>query len=423
MDELSTRLAKLGQAVAQVSDRAADPSAAQAARRRLLSTTERRSTPAPWAFGAGIAAVCAAALLLFTTLRPAALSFDVGSPPTPGSVSEWIAATPDAALPVRFSEGSSLVLAAGARVRVTETSSQGAGVLIERGKVHATIQHAGRSTQWTLRAGPFEVHVVGTTFDAQWDPGAEVFDLSMKEGSVTVTGPFLPSERAILAGERLQVSIREKRMELRTAQAELPSPPPPSTEPAPAAPPETPAHPAIEPSEPAGSTAPTPPPSPSATAAAAESRPGWRQLAEGGHYKDALEAAERAGFSTEVGRASASELLALADVARLAGSPTRAREALLAARQRFGARGKSAFLLGKIAADQQGAPGDAVTWFETYLREEPGGSLAEQALGRILEIRRRTDAAGARAVAERYLAQYPNGAYANVARSVLSPSP
>jgi outer membrane protein assembly factor BamD (BamD/ComL family) len=93
---------------------------------------------------------------------------------------------------------------------------------------------------------------------------------------------------------------------------------------------------------------------------------------------------------------------------------------LLAVRNRFGARGRSAFLLGKIAADQQGAYGDAVSWFEIYQREEPQGSLAEQALGRIVDIHRRKNPAAARAAAERYLARYPSGAYADVAKRVLS---
>jgi hypothetical protein len=155
--------------------------------------------------------------------------------------------------------------------------------------------------------------------------------------------------------------------------------------------------------------------------AGSSSEPDWRSLASSGKYKDALAAAESAGFFQETARANASELLALADAARFAGSPARAREALLAARTRFGVRGRTAFLIGKIAADQQRSAGEAASWFETYLREEPGGPLAEQALGRLLEIRRRGDANAARTLAERYLAKYPRGAYAALARSVLEP--
>ncbi len=79
-------------------------------------------------------------------------------------------------------------------------------------------------------------------------------------------------------------------------------------------------------------------------------------------------------------------------------------------------RGQSALLLGKIAADQQGSPGDAIDWFETYLREEPGGPLAEEALGRILELSAPDAARGA---AARYLARYPDGSRAALARSLI----
>jgi hypothetical protein len=140
-----------------------------------------------------------------------------------------------------------------------------------------------------------------------------------------------------------------------------------------------------------------------------------------GRYRDAFAAAEASGFGGEIERAPAGDLMMLADAARFSGSPARAREALLAARRRFGARGQSAFLLGKIAADQQGSPGDAVAWFETYLREEPGGPLAEQALGRILDLSRRGSPEAGKRAAERYLARYPDGSYAALARSLSGP--
>jgi transmembrane sensor len=113
--------------------------------------------------------------------------------------------------------------------------------------------------------------------------------------------------------------------------------------------------------------------------------------------------------------------MALADTARFVGEAARAQQALLALRRRFGAKGYSAFLLGRINADQLSSPGQGVQWFETYLQEEPNGSLAEQALGRILDIQRHGSPEVARQAADRYLARYPNGAYAALARSVLAP--
>jgi len=204
------------------------------------------------------------------------------------------------------------------------------------------------------------------------------------------------------------VAVREGRMQLAVPSAE------PSATPS-CAP---------DPAESAECAAPTSAPLASATssaAAPASAEPSWRELAARGKYKDALEAAERQGFEQELERASSGDLLALSDTARFAGRPGRARDALLAMRRRFGAHGRSAFLLGKIAADQQGSSGDAITWFETYLAEEPGGALAEQALGRILELKKARDPQGARQIAERYLARYPNGAYAALARSIVTP--
>jgi hypothetical protein len=76
--------------------------------------------------------------------------------------------------------------------------------------------------------------------------------------------------------------------------------------------------------------------------------------------------------------------------------------------------------LGKIAADQLGAGGEALRWFEEYLREAPNGALREQALGRSLELVRHGDPARAHRAAQRYLAEYPGGAYAALAKKVVA---
>ena len=236
------------------------------------------------------------------------------------------------------------------------------------------------------------MRVTGTTFDAAWDPMAETFELTMIEGRVVVTGPSLPPERTVVGGEHLVVSVRDGKMVLSSVRRRLRRAGPRRRRrqtrrraprlllrSAPRA--------ALRRGELGGRGSPL--------------RPSGRDLAASGKYRDAFAAAEAAGFSQEVERAPVGDLLMLADAARFSGSAARAREALLAARRRFGVRGQSAFLLGKIAADQQGSPGDAVGWFETYLQEQPGGPLAEQALGRIvdlvaaLEARRRAPGGGA----------------------------
>lgn len=459
MEDLSSRLSQLGRSVAEVSDRTADPSTLPDARRRWLSAPPpgsasifaralaslrgrlaprpreaspllaRRTGQRARALVVSFATLAlTAALAFFLWPRRPAISFAVGASPERGEVGQWVAPEGDSPVDLRFSEGTLVTLAAGARLRVTDTSHEGAALLIERGAIHAAITHRGPDTRWSVRAGPFEVRVTGTSFDARWDPSTETFELSMIDGSVIVSGPHLPSGRPVVAGEHLVVS--KSRMELRagaephSAATSLPGAPgAPAACASPGAPPPDPsAAPSSAASDPPLDPAHDPARAPSAapaTSASPAPEASWRALAKAGKYREAMDAAEAAGFSSELGRASSSELLALADAARFAGRPARAKEALLAARRR-GARGSSAFLLGKIAADQLRSPGEASVWFETYLQEESGGALAEQALGRLLEIRKRDPKAG-RAVAERYLARYPNGAYAALARSLAVP--
>ena len=444
MDDLTNRFSRVGRKIAEVSDRVADPATLPNARRRFLSgssETAKRSSKlrdlsaslramiggAPGsarrpALVAGLslsfAAACLAALVLvFVWRRDPAIWFTASDASSPGSVGQWVAPQGEAPLDLRFSEGTHVTVAPGARMRVTETSATGATLLIERGTIHAAITHRDDRTRWSVQAGPFEVRVTGTAFDARWDPATETFELAMIEGSVVVSGPRLPSGRSVVAGEQLLVSTT--RMELRAGTlaatndrgvSGAPTAPPAACATVPA--------PSAASDAPTASAAPTSAPSGAASALTADAS--WKALARAGKHREAMNAAEAAGFSAEVARASASDLLLLSDTARFAGRPARAKEALLAMRRRFGARGSSAFLLGKISADQLRSPGEAATWFEIYLQEEPGGPLAEQALGRLLEIRKR-DAGAARLVAERYLARYPNGAYAALARSLAGP--
>jgi transmembrane sensor len=409
MDDLNRPLRGLGEKVAGASDRAADPTTLDRARRRFMAPA---AAPRPRRHVlAALAATIALGLLALVWIRRprAAIAFEVGAPPAHGAVGEWVAAG-DAPVAVRFSDGTAVTLAPGGRLRVTEADAAGASMLIERGALHAVVVHAGRDTRWSILAGPFAIRVTGTTFDAAWDPATETLRVHMEEGAVRVEGPEVPPERTVVAGEDFVISARDGRMALTTARAAFGDPATPASSAA--------ALPAVaepicaEPSRAAPA---------SSAIAAATSPPAWKALAAAGKYRDAVEAAERPGFRRQIDHATGGDLLLLADAARFAGRPARAREALLAFRSRPGPRGATAFLLGKIAADQAGASAEAVTWFETYLREEPSGALADQALGRILELERRRDPTAARELAARYVAKYPNGAYAPLARSLVSP--
>jgi hypothetical protein len=417
MDGLNKPLRDLGEKVADASDRAADPTTLARARRRFMAPAAAPRSRSRSRLVGALAATLALGLFALGWRHrdhdhdhthdhePAALAFEVGAPAARGAVGEWVAAG-DAPVGLRFTDGTAVTLASGGRLRVTEADAAGASLLIERGSLHAVVVHAGSATRWSILAGPFAIRVTGTAFDAAWDPATETLRVHMDEGVVRVEGPAVPPERTVVAGEDFIISARDGRASLTMA--------PPAVVPLASPTDSLPAAPSIA-AEPARIA------STSSTSSSIAAPPAWKALAAAGKYRDALEAAEKTGFQGQIDRASASDLLLLADAARFAGKPARAREALLAYRSRPGPRGATAFLLGKIAADQSGASADAVTWFETYLREAPGGALAEQALGRLLEVQRRRDPAAASALAARYLATYPSGAFAVLARSLVSP--
>jgi len=166
--------------------------------------------------------------------------------------------------------------------------------------------------------------------------------------------------------------------------------------------------------EPASAVSPRPP-----------ALPAWRRLAASGEHAAALAAVERAGLAAVLERADAESLEQLAHSARLANAAEPARRALQALRRRFprDARARmAAFLLGRVALEQEKDPDAAASWFSVYLQEQPSGPLIEEARGRILELRRHQgDPAAVQAAARAYIEHHPEGSRARLARALLDP--
>ncbi|MDC3961728.1 FecR domain-containing protein [Polyangium jinanense] len=438
MGQSERSLTNLGQQVATLQDRhpAARLERTQG-RARLLEATIPRTSRRPRSLAVGLALLPAAALLVIVLMasvatRPrASLRFSVGMT-EPGAVGAWIAAPKAAELPIRFSDGSELHLAPGGRARVTAIDAHGAEIAVERGTLDLSIVHLDRA-RWTVWAGPFQVHVIGTRFEIRWDPATEQVSVGLREGAITISGPVVGDERAVRAGERLTISPAQNTLEVGTVDE---SAAPVPTAVVPTEPPKD----AVPPIPDAPSTSPTArvtvaeSPRPHARANASGSSvpppvvapagPGWRALSLEAKYKDALAAAELEGFDVICEGASASDLRALGDAARLGGSAARASQAFTSLRSRFPGSPEAAaaaFILGRIAQDQRKDHAGAAGWFVLYLQEQPGGAFAAEAAGRLVEAEdKRGDLAGARRAAERYLAAYPSGVHAAYARGVLA---
>lgn len=77
---------------------------------------------------------------------------------------------------LRFSDGSTITLSAGASLGVRDIGEQGARLALDRGSAHADIMvHA--DTAWVIEAGPFVVKVTESACKVDWLPGRELASL------------------------------------------------------------------------------------------------------------------------------------------------------------------------------------------------------------------------------------------------------
>lgn len=140
-------------------------------------------------------------------------------------------------------------------------------------------------------------------------------------------------------------------------------------------------------------------------------QPGWRALAEEGHFERAYLALEHRPLS-EVSD-EPGELLIVADVARLSRHPARAVPPLrkiVDAHPDDPRAPLAAFTLGRVLLDDLGRPQLAAEAFARAQRLDPRGPMAEDALAREVEAWSRVgDLARARTRAEEYAGGYPNG--------------
>lgn len=401
-------LERLGQDVRTELDRRAartEEDDLERAREGFLTRTApaRTARRAPLlAVAATLAAAAAFAVVVQRSTAP--IGYRVVSSPTPGEAGRWL----DGEVALTFSEGSTMLVAPRSRARVDVLRADGATVTLERG--HAAVSVAPRrNTDWSFVAGPFDVKVTGTRFDLDWDAREEVFSIAMQDGSVLVRGPTLGAGATVIAGQTLRVALHGGE----TAPAGSAVATAPSTTASVASPPGSGA--LVTP--PPSSAAATPDPS-SRRPPAGDDGVSWRELAQRGEYARAVQAADAEGTAGLLASANAADLLLLADAARFAGRTGLARDAYLAVRSRFPgspSAALAAFALGRLGG------GDALAWFQRYLAEAPGGSLAREALGRVMELEHGSGRApAARDTARRYLASFPEGPHAPLARALLA---
>jgi hypothetical protein len=360
-------------------------------------STQRRARW-PWGVGAVVGAASVAVYLFAAAPRPG----------TPVRAGEWVALTEGYRLD--FSDGSTLRTLERYGARVLRTNERGAEVALERGRLEASVVHRD-ATEWKVLAGPFTIQVIGTRFTADWDPDLGRFAVTVNEGHVLVHEDG-EREHHVRAGERVELRAHGTRAgETEKEENSGAAPAAPLSAASPSGEGTTLGEAGNEPDvgDPSARVPSTP------TALKSDTpRLDWQTLHRAGRYGDALAAAEAKGFARLCGSLPAEDLLTLASTARLAGRSDLSRETLPKLRQRFPGSEQAA-----IAAFTLGRLEGGASWFQTYLDERPAGSLACEALGRILEQQSRRRDPEAPRTASRYLAACPSGAHDRLAQNVL----
>ena len=397
------RLAELARAHLPPADPRLEVKKQQAyVRVRAAVAPGRRRRRVAWRLGGAVAA----GLLVFgavRTLHDPALTFTVEG----GAVAEggYVSAPPTAEPLVHFSDGTVVKLGRASRGRVASTSRRGARVMLDEG--HASVSVKPRAgNDWVFDAGPCVVHVTGTQFDMRWSVAEQVLEVRLYHGQVVVEGPPAPRGGIVMReGQRLTVDVRQG-----SARLSLLAPEPPAV---PAPPPVA--------SEPAAEPAPRERPQPD------EPREhkveSWSTRLLAGDFAGVLSQAQRRGVNQVLRHDGPADVMALAEAARYSREQPLAKRALLAVRDRFPRSAqahKAAFLLGRMAEDDDGDLGRALAWYGRYLAGAPDGPYRDEALGRQMTATLRLrGAAPARPLAEQYLARYPSGAYAKPARAIV----
>lgn len=407
------RLQALGVQVARTQDawldRTLPPESARDGFLMRMGTTRRRHRAVWLAVAAatlGVMLGVAAIVVPKVFLEPRQLEASVRNQPT--SQDAFVRSDATERVPIDFSDGSRITLEPNSRVRIAELRSNGATLAVEAGQLDVSVKHHEK-TDYRLTLGPFLVRVTGTAFAISFSPESDMLRLSMREGTVIVSGCALGDPRPLRGGESLTASCKDSRFEISRGVAPIP-PPEAAAEAT-----------VVAKAEPSPATTAQNLPPVEAPRAAVDA-PSWQALARAGKFDKALGSVNAAGFGAQLERASSEELGLLADVARFGKRPDQAIQALTTLRRRFpgGSRaGVAAFKIARVHFDQRGEYAEAARWFRTYLREQPGGPLAREAQGRLMEaLYRSGDRTGAERAAETYLTANPNGPHARLARSL-----
>ncbi len=369
------------------------------------------------------------AFLLLVTLIPRPMTFWVGDQTQSGTDGAWLQSTEETQLPVRFDDGTQVVLGENSTGKIIASDRSRVRIVLGQGLIIARVAK-GTGSRWTVEAGPYRITVLGTDFDVSWDKKNQLLDVQVHTGKVEVTGPDLqPKGVQLQAGDHLRLNRDRERVAMQLNRND--ATPVPAMETGSdrnklkVVPPDPDLVYAVRKQSPEKPDDSQPdPPLGNKVSSLDKHRPEtWQELYDLGRYAEAVKAAEQENLDALLRRLDDAQLWQLADSARFASRGEVARKTLIALRTRFRRSRRAriaAFILGRVAVEIDQNPREACNWFKIYLSESPGGDLAEEALGRCVSTCQKAGMHGdARRAAKVYLKRYPKGVFVEQADSVL----
>ncbi len=296
---------------------------------------------------------------------------------------------PTAVAPIVLADGTrAQLIDPRGELQVVRASDREVVLRLQRGSARFSVAHRDARV-FRVEVGSLAVQVLGTTFEVErMDDGRARVRVS--EGRVRVLWP--EHHRDVSAGESGE--FPQSNLAADTAPIEA----------------------VAEPRGIASSDASTQ--HATVTAAARASAPvvrgresnAWRGLAESGRYDDAWRAIEAVSARSID---TVNDLLLASDVARLSGHPEQATvylQEILRAHASDPRAAMAAFTLGRVLIDELGRPREAAESFARVAALDDAGTFGEDALARQVEAWSRAgDSARARASAEEYARQFPDG--------------
>jgi len=311
---------------------------------------------------------------------------------------------------LKFSDGSTVDLERSARLRVQQATPHGATLLLERGTAVTHVVHRSNSS-WKLFAGSFEIAVIGTRFQAGWDPATETLQVDLYEGTLQIGGQRTGEMAVLKSGQRFHAVGYRANWSISPIDGPsdaggdvLPMPSVAASLNAP-----------VQQSEsPVGKVS-------SAQPAPARVARDWASAVAKGDFSRIVAEAESRGIANCLDQCSIAEVRYLADAARYTRRFELAEQSLMAMRRRAASEAPAAaYLLGALS-ESQGRTTAALRWYEQSVAEAPLGRYVSEARAGCLRMLVATQQhEAARAAATRYLNDFPHGVGVTTAKKILS---